>query len=43
MNYGKPDAESPIGQSLQGHKEGDQVRYKSETGKIIDIKVLKIN
>ncbi|MDO8059388.1 transcription elongation factor GreA ['Crotalaria aegyptiaca' phytoplasma] len=34
--------ESPIGQSLQGHKEGDQVKYKSETGKIIDIKILKI-
>ncbi|MDV3167946.1 MAG: transcription elongation factor GreA [Candidatus Phytoplasma stylosanthis] len=38
----KISIESPIGQSLKGYTKNDQVSFKSETGKIFKIKILKV-
>ncbi|WP_323847742.1 MAG: transcription elongation factor GreA [Phytoplasma sp.] len=38
----KISIESPIGQSLKGHKEGDQVLVKTETSKSFKVNILKV-
>ncbi|MEZ0180099.1 transcription elongation factor GreA ['Camptotheca acuminata' phytoplasma] len=38
----KISIESPIGQSLQGYKEGEQVLVKTETGKSFKVNILKV-
>ncbi|MDC9031878.1 transcription elongation factor GreA [Columbia Basin potato purple top phytoplasma] len=38
----KISIESPMGQSLKGYKEGDQVVIKSDTGKTFKVKILKV-
>ncbi|WP_341266537.1 transcription elongation factor GreA [Candidatus Phytoplasma fraxini] len=38
----KISIESPIGQSLKSHQEGDQVLVKTETGKSFQVNILKV-
>ncbi|QTX02664.1 transcription elongation factor [Candidatus Phytoplasma luffae] len=39
----KISMESPLGQSLKGHLEGDQISFKTDTGKIFNIEILKVD
>lgn len=38
----KISIESPIGRALKGHEKGDEVQYKSETNKVMKVKILNV-
>ncbi|MFR0368010.1 transcription elongation factor GreA [Candidatus Phytoplasma palmae] len=38
----KISIESPLGQAIKGHNEGDEIMFKTETGKKIKVKILKV-
>ncbi|MBP3059180.1 transcription elongation factor GreA [Texas Phoenix palm phytoplasma] len=38
----KISIESPLGQAIKGYREGDEVLFKTETGKKIQVTILKV-